>query len=196
MVLIRWLKKRSQWLINEAFACESKKDGWWTNGVGWLLQPAIYTKGSVYVSLAWPIVKQSVSGAICLSTRCRFMKVRTIACSSKQARVSNSSFKKWFVSNPFLFHFRTAPVGIVEEFRWKFLKNSCLSSSFNDMMFDIYATLMPPFFLLLGLFKRLSDLIKELNQQTNVARFEKWQARSLTNHLDRYPLAGQSISVI
>ena len=64
-----------------------------------------------------------------------------------------------------------------------------------DMMFDIYATLMPPFFLL-GLFKRLSDLIKELNQQTNVARFEKWQARSLTNHLDRYPLAGQSISVI
>ena len=46
-------------------------------------------------------------------------------------------------------------VRIVEELRWKFLKNSCLSSSFNDMMFDIYATLMPPFFLLLGLFKKV-----------------------------------------
>ena len=44
--------------------------------------------------------------------------------------------------------------------------------------------------------KRLSDLIKELNQLTNVARFEKWQLTSLTNHLDRYPLAAQSVSVI
>ena len=97
-------KKES--MVDKWSICLWVQKRWMMNQRRWMVVAAIYTKGSVYVSLAWPIVKQSVSGAICLSTRCRFMKVRTIACSSKQARVSNSSFKKWFVSNPFLFHFR------------------------------------------------------------------------------------------
>ena len=53
----------------------------------------LYKRKCLYVSLAWPIVKQSVSLAICLSTGRRFMKVRTIATVANKQRVRTLHLK-------------------------------------------------------------------------------------------------------